>query len=99
MAEANSSGVDGAAPQDRSVLIVYGTETGNSQEIAEHLGRMCERLRFQTWVDEMDNVRLVCGDATSTGPAHLTFSCFTAVERPALQPHASYLRPIYHRPR
>ena len=48
-------------PRDgKSILVLYGTETGNSKEIAEHLGRMCQRLRFPTLVEEMDRVKLVC---------------------------------------
>ncbi|KAL2761266.1 hypothetical protein ACRALDRAFT_1059109 [Sodiomyces alcalophilus JCM 7366] len=42
----------------RSVLVLYGSETGNSQDIAEELGRMVQRLHFKTKVDEMDHVKL-----------------------------------------
>lgn len=45
---------------DRSALILYGSETGNSQDVAEELGRVAERLHFKTWVTEMDAVELVC---------------------------------------
>ncbi|APA08804.1 hypothetical protein SS1G_02596 [Sclerotinia sclerotiorum 1980 UF-70] len=41
---------------DRSALILYGTETGNSQDVAEELGRVIERLHFMTRVCEMDEV-------------------------------------------
>ncbi|KAK6603967.1 flavodoxin [Botrytis cinerea] len=41
---------------DRSALILYGTETGNSQDVAEELGRITERLHFLTRVCEMDEV-------------------------------------------
>jgi hypothetical protein len=44
---------------NRTLIILYGTETGNSQEIAEELGRMAERLHFETVVDEMDSFGLV----------------------------------------
>ncbi len=47
-------------PKGRNLLVLYGTETGQSREIAEHLGRMCQRLRFRTLVEEMDDVKLVC---------------------------------------
>ncbi|KAL8352039.1 hypothetical protein RB601_002390 [Gaeumannomyces tritici] len=40
----------------RSALILYGSETGNAQDIAEDLGRTLERLRFRTSVVEMDDV-------------------------------------------
>lgn len=45
---------------DRTALILYGSETGNSQDAAEQLGRITERLRFMTNVLEMDSVDLVC---------------------------------------
>ncbi|CAD6446106.1 2567a8ef-67dd-4f7b-a6cc-829dab80fcd4 [Sclerotinia trifoliorum] len=41
---------------DRSALVLYGTETGNSQDVAEELGRVTERLHFMTRVCEMDEV-------------------------------------------
>jgi flavodoxin len=47
-------------PHDRSALILYGSETGNSQEAAEQLGRITGRLRFVTQVVEMNHVELVC---------------------------------------
>lgn len=46
-------------PHDRTALILYGSETGNSQEAAEQLGRVAERLRFVTKVVEMNDVELV----------------------------------------
>jgi len=49
------------AHQDRakSVLVLYGSETGNSQDIAEEVGRLCQRLHFSTAVEEMNDVKLV----------------------------------------
>ena len=44
---------------DRSALILYGSETGNSQDAAEHLGRVAERLHFVTRVSEMDELEIV----------------------------------------
>jgi len=44
----------------RTALILYGSETGNAQDIAEELGRLCERLRFQTQVAELNAINLVC---------------------------------------
>jgi len=46
--------------QNRSALILYGSETGNSQDVAEEVGRLCERLRFSTNVIELDNIDIVC---------------------------------------
>ncbi|PQE03567.1 hypothetical protein CJF31_00010151 [Rutstroemia sp. NJR-2017a BVV2] len=41
---------------DRTALILYGSETGNSQDLAEELGRVAERLHFMTRVCEMDQL-------------------------------------------
>ncbi|KAI9745499.1 MAG: NAPDH-dependent diflavin reductase [Claussenomyces sp. TS43310] len=49
---------NGGQRHDRSALILYGSETGNSQDAAEQLGRICQRLRFCTDVVEMDDIRL-----------------------------------------
>ncbi|KAL2065249.1 hypothetical protein VTL71DRAFT_2918 [Oculimacula yallundae] len=42
-------------PHDRYALILYGSETGNSQDVAERLGQITERLHFKTIVTEMDD--------------------------------------------
>ncbi|KAF6842067.1 NADPH-dependent diflavin oxidoreductase 1 [Colletotrichum plurivorum] len=42
----------------RSILILYGSETGNGQDIAEELGRNAQRLHFKTKVDEMNGAQL-----------------------------------------
>ncbi|EAW12628.1 NAPDH-dependent diflavin reductase [Aspergillus clavatus NRRL 1] len=44
------------ASQTRSALVIYGSETGNSQEVAEELGAVTERLHFVTHVAEMNAV-------------------------------------------
>ncbi|KAF0640595.1 hypothetical protein FPSE5266_00928 [Fusarium pseudograminearum] len=46
------------AVQDRSVLVLYGSETGNAQDMAEELGRICQRLHFKSRVEELDAVDL-----------------------------------------
>jgi sulfite reductase alpha subunit-like flavoprotein len=46
--------------QERRALILYGSETGNSEDAAECLGRITERLHFVTRVCEMDGVQIVC---------------------------------------
>lgn len=43
----------------RSILILYGSETGNAQEIAEELGAVAERLRFATHVSELNRSKPV----------------------------------------
>jgi len=52
----------GALFHGRSALILYGSETGNAQDVAEELGRICERLRFETQVAELNDIDLVCKD-------------------------------------
>jgi sulfite reductase alpha subunit-like flavoprotein len=63
MAIANGPDDGGPAPTDlrlgRSVLILYGSETGNSQELAEDLDRSVRRLRFTSTVSEMNSVQVV----------------------------------------
>jgi len=48
-----------AAVPGRSMIILYGSETGNGEEIAGELGKMAQRLHFRTVVDEMDSFKLV----------------------------------------
>lgn len=47
-------------PPSRSILVLYGSETGNSQEIAEDLDRISQRFRFESRAAEMNSVQLVC---------------------------------------
>ncbi|KAG4422788.1 hypothetical protein IFR04_004136 [Cadophora malorum] len=42
-------------PHDRYALILYGSETGNSHDVAGRLGQITERLHFKTIVTEMDD--------------------------------------------
>ncbi|KAI9924480.1 hypothetical protein ASPWEDRAFT_125277 [Aspergillus wentii DTO 134E9] len=44
-------------PQKRSALVLYGSETGNSQEVAEELGALVERLHFVTHVAELNSFK------------------------------------------
>ncbi|KAF2477411.1 NADPH dependent diflavin oxidoreductase-like protein 1 [Lindgomyces ingoldianus] len=47
----------GALPE-RKALILYGSETGNAQDVAEELGRIAERLRFDTEIAELNAITL-----------------------------------------
>lgn len=70
-AEERTDGTGGeVAEGNRSMLILYGTETGKSQEIAQEIGRAAEGLRFQTQVEEMNDVPLV--SSTNPPPPHHT---------------------------
>jgi sulfite reductase alpha subunit-like flavoprotein len=64
MAEVPQHSISSSRP---SVLILYGSETGNSQDIAEELGRMAQRLHFETSVEELDAVQVV-GPTSSQRP-------------------------------
>lgn len=44
---------------DRSVVVTYGSETGNAQDFAEELGRMVQRLHFHQRVVALDELKLV----------------------------------------
>jgi flavodoxin len=45
---------------ERSALVLYGSETGNAQDVAEEIGRLCERLRFSAHISDLNSVSLVC---------------------------------------
>ncbi|KAF2015450.1 sulfite reductase flavo protein alpha-component [Aaosphaeria arxii CBS 175.79] len=47
-----------AESQGRRALILYGSETGNAQDIAEELGRIAQRLHFDTHVSELNAINL-----------------------------------------
>ncbi|KAF2686227.1 sulfite reductase flavo protein alpha-component [Lentithecium fluviatile CBS 122367] len=44
--------------QARRALVLYGSETGNAQDVAEELGRIAERLRFDAEVAELNAISL-----------------------------------------
>ncbi|KAF1937024.1 riboflavin synthase domain-like protein [Clathrospora elynae] len=44
--------------QARRALVVYGSETGSAQDVAEEMGRVAERLRFDTEVAELNAISL-----------------------------------------
>lgn len=71
MEAAGKTGPDnGKEVEDRSLLVLYGTETGHSQEIAHEIADTAERLRFRTTVEQMNDVSLV---RTTSGSAMAPF--------------------------
>lgn len=53
-------GTENDAPlPTRSILILYGSETGNSQDMAEELGKSAQRLHFKPVVEDMNSIQLV----------------------------------------
>ncbi|KAI3402237.1 hypothetical protein diail_166 [Diaporthe ilicicola] len=79
-AEEGTDGTGGEVAEKRSLLVLYGTETGKSQEVAQEIGRAAEGLRFQTQVEEMNDVPL--GDL----PANAT-ALWKSILRKKLPPH------------
>lgn len=57
--EERTGQLSGQELKGRSLLVLYGTETGHSKEIAEEIVEAAERLRFQTSVEQMNDVSLV----------------------------------------
>lgn len=43
----------------RTALILYGSESGTAQNIAEEIGRLTERLHFINRVAALNNISLV----------------------------------------
>lgn len=43
----------------RTALVLYASETGTSEDAAQSLGRLFERLRFDVEVKSMDAAKLV----------------------------------------
>ena len=48
-----------AVGQGRSALVLYGTETGTSQDLAEELGQILERQLFDIYIQSLDAVHPV----------------------------------------
>lgn len=71
-AEERTDGAGEEVIENRSLLVLYGTETGKSQEIAQEIGRAAEGLRFQTQVEEMNDVPLVSSTTNHPARHHTT---------------------------
>jgi len=50
---------EGLTLGSRTALVLYGSETGNAQDVAEELARMTERLRFTTQISALNETELV----------------------------------------
>lgn len=57
----------------RSALILYGSETGNAQDVAQEIARLTERLRFDTTVIDLDSIELVRAVCSILAVRSLTF--------------------------
>lgn len=56
--------------ENRSALIAYGSETGNSYDYAEELGCLFERLRFWTHVAELKSLTPASMLSTCSGSGY-----------------------------
>ncbi|KAI9755962.1 MAG: NAPDH-dependent diflavin reductase [Lichina confinis] len=45
--------------QNRTALVLFGSETGNAQDVADEIAKLLERLHFLTQVFEMDSIDVV----------------------------------------
>ena len=43
----------------RTALVMFGSETGNAQDLAEEIAKILERLRFTVHLSELDATSLV----------------------------------------
>ncbi|KAL1759766.1 hypothetical protein FB107DRAFT_204590 [Schizophyllum commune] len=55
---AELDGIDALQLEERSLLILYATETGNSQDCADRIARECRRIAFQCRVVSVDEYDL-----------------------------------------
>lgn len=56
--ESGSSG-NSDSGSERKVLVVYGSQTGTAQDVAERVGREAKRRRFSTRVIALDDYQVV----------------------------------------
>ena len=86
--------------ENRSLLILYGSETGNAEEVASELRDMTERLHFYCEMGEMDSFKLVCYSSSHTQELQLgllTHDADLSVRYSSF--YAGDLCYIYHWPR
>jgi len=81
-------------PHDRYALILYGSETGNSHDVAGRLGQITERLHFKTIVTEMDDFAEVVEKKMKSGEvvSHLSIP----INTPGMQAHENDRRKSQH---
>ena len=45
---------------DRSAIVLFGSETGNASGFAQEIAALVERLRFSVYIRVLDDVEPVC---------------------------------------
>jgi hypothetical protein len=50
---------DDEEPVERRFTVLYGSQTGNAQDVAERIGRLARRRRIATLVQSMDEYDIV----------------------------------------
>ncbi|KAF2150689.1 sulfite reductase flavo protein alpha-component [Myriangium duriaei CBS 260.36] len=53
---AHPNGHRDVSTKRRSALVLYGSETGNAQDVAEEIGRLTARLHFETIILDLDSI-------------------------------------------
>lgn len=63
---------------ERTALVLYGSETGRAQDVADELGNITERLHFITRVAEMDSIEPVRSKKINLRVQHTycAYTCF-----------------------
>lgn len=85
-------------PSKRSVLILYGSETGNAQEVAEELGVLTERLHFATHVCELNQSKPVRSVFTLYYHCDVSVTNSVGITGGSFLLHADHLRHLHYRP-
>lgn len=57
------------AHQPRRALVLYGSQTGNAQDVAHEMARLAERLRFDSTLADLNAISLVCQARAALGTA------------------------------
>lgn len=70
---------------ERKLTILYATETGNAQDVAERIALQCRHLRFSVHVYSMDEYQVVSQRVFS-----LLFQCTEHYHRTTYSQHISY---------
>lgn len=61
-------------PHERSLLILYATETGTAQDAADRVARECRRIHFSARVVDMGSYDAVCIPPKIRNGPSLTFA-------------------------
>ncbi len=75
VARGNDDEFANLSSQGRSLLILYGSETGTAQDVAEMIGREASRRWFNTRVQSMDHYATVKKNTSDPPKCHMSDIC------------------------